>query len=78
MTQAQIKRNAMRLTSHVDCYTKCGFIMDFISKDNLGVPNNGWSLGLTSLLPDFVDYVIDSIFSQILRIMENSRTMIAS
>lgn len=52
------KRNAMRLVSHVDCYQKCGFIMDLITKDNWGVPNGGWSLGLTSLIPDVIDSII--------------------
>lgn len=43
---------------------KCGFIMDF-SKDNLGVPKNGWDIGLGSLIPDMLDYLFDGIFESI-------------
>lgn len=55
------KRNTMRLIAHIDCYIKCRFIMDF-SKDNFGVPKNGWDIGAGSLIPDMLDYLFDSIF----------------
>ena len=54
------KRNAMRLVSHVSCYMKCGFIMDLFTKENRGVPENGWDIGATLLIPDALNYFSDS------------------
>lgn len=50
------KRNSERLKSHVYCYMKCGFLMDFASKrdENFGVPNGAWEVGYKSLLPDYI------------------------
>lgn len=54
------KRNAMRLASHFACYIKCGFIMDFVTKDHRGVPENGLDIGLTLLIPDALNYFFDN------------------
>ncbi len=53
------KRNAMRLVSHFSCYIKFGFIMDF-TKERRGVPENGWAIGATLLIPDALNYFSDS------------------
>lgn len=52
-------RNTARLFSHFSCYIKCGFVMDLFSKNNFGVPEGGWEIGLTLLLPDVISYTGD-------------------
>ncbi len=54
------ERNARRLEKHVECYYKCGFYL--IDRNHiLGLPKGGWSLGITDLIPDFIESINNRI-----------------
>lgn len=54
------ERNARRLEKHVECYYRCRFYL--IDRNHiLGLPKGGWSLGITDLIPDFIESIHNRI-----------------